>query len=111
MAVSRSETPATMQRSVKAATETLATCREASDLWLVDNGKHGDDHAQYRVDLREPACTCPDYQYRADSDSRVAEHGCKHIRRVRMECGEIDITPLLKTPLDIDPVLQRKLDQ
>jgi hypothetical protein len=111
MAVSRTETPATMQRSVKAATERLATCREADDLHLVDNGKQGDDHDQYRVDLREPACSCPDFQYRADSDDRVAEHGCKHIRRVKMERGDIDIAPLLKTPLDIDPLLLREVER
>jgi len=104
-----SPTPATTKRSVAAATEHLAVAEVAEDLYLVDNGKRGDDHAQYTVDAVEPACTCPDFQYRGDG-GRVAEHGCKHIRRVRMERGEIDVTPLLETDLRIDGLLLRALE-
>ncbi|SDG44473.1 SWIM zinc finger family protein [Halorientalis regularis] len=101
MAVAPTSTPATTRRSVAAATEYIATCRVAPQLYEVVN----DSGDTYVVDLREPACTCPDYEYRADSDDRVGEHGCKHIRRVRMERGEIDIAPLRETNLRLDPLL------
>jgi hypothetical protein len=110
MAVTPTPTPATTTRSVRAATEPLAVARIAEDLYLVDNGKRGAEHAQYTVDLREPACTCGDFQYRSE-DSRVAAHGCKHIRRVRMERGEIDIAPLLEADLDLDGLLVRALGE
>jgi len=42
----------------------------------------------YTVDLREPACTCPDFEYRES----VSE--CKHIRRVRIEVGQVDVETL-----------------
>lgn len=111
MAIAPTPTPATTKRSVQAATQHMAVAREAEDLYLVDNGQRGDDHEQYTVDLREPACTCPDFQYRADSDDRVAEHGCKHIRRVKMERGEIDVAPLLETDLGLDGLLLRAIGQ
>jgi len=105
MAVSPTPTPATTKRSVKAATEPLATAPVAPDLFLVDNGRRGDDHAQYTVDLREPACTCDDYRY------REPEGGCKHIRRVQMEQGEIDLTPLRRAAgLRLDGLLVRALE-
>ena len=40
------------------------------------------------LDLREPVCECPDFQYRES----VSE--CKHIRRVRIEVGQIDVDAL-----------------
>ncbi|UHH24195.1 SWIM zinc finger family protein [Halobacterium noricense] len=42
----------------------------------------------YTVDLREPACSCPDFQHRQS----VKE--CKHIRRVRIEVGQVDVETL-----------------
>lgn len=42
----------------------------------------------YTVDLREPVCQCPDFQYR----EHVEE--CKHIRRVRIEVGQVDVEAL-----------------
>lgn len=48
--------------------------------------------SEYTVDLREPACTCPDFEYRES----VSE--CKHVRRVRLEVGQVDIE-MLKTEL------------
>lgn len=42
----------------------------------------------YTVDLREPACECQDFQYREE----VQE--CKHIRRVRIEVGQVDVEAL-----------------
>jgi hypothetical protein len=100
------QTPATTVRSVRAACESLATARLAPDLWLVDNGKHGDDHDQYRVDPDAPACTCPDWQYRSNE---LGAGGCKHIRRVRMVRGEIDITPLLESDARVNGILLRNL--
>jgi predicted nucleic acid-binding Zn finger protein len=44
--------------------------------------------SEYTVDLREPACTCPDFDYRY----KVEE--CKHIRRVRIEVGQVDTDAL-----------------
>jgi len=95
-------TPATTARSVRAATERLATYEQAPGVYLVDNGKHGEDHEQYTVDPTLPACQCPDWEHRSDE---LGEDGCKHIRRVRMERGEIDVTALLETTLDLDPLL------
>lgn len=99
-------TPATTTRSVRAATRRLAVCEVAPDLYLVDNGKQGKDHAQYRVDPTLPACECRDWQHRSDT---LGDDGCLHIRRVRMERGEIDITPLLGTDLSLDPLLLEAL--
>jgi hypothetical protein len=54
----------------------------------------------YTVDLREPACTCKDFEYRED----VTE--CKHIRRVRLVVGQVDIealeTKLVETAADLE---------
>ena len=44
--------------------------------------------SEYTVDLREPACSCPDYTHRES----VKE--CKHIRRVRLEVGQINVEEL-----------------
>lgn len=96
------QTPATTARSVRAATRWLAVYEQAPGIYLVDNGKQGDEHAQYRVDPDAPACTCPDWEYRSEE---LGEDGCLHIRRVRMERGEIDVSVLLETDLDLDPLL------
>lgn len=100
-------TPATTARSVRAATEYLAVHELASGLYLVDNGEQGDNHEQYRVDVHAPACTCHDWEYRSDE---LGDDGCKHIRRCRMERGEIDMTPLLEMSLDLDPILLEAID-
>jgi predicted nucleic acid-binding Zn finger protein len=56
--------------------------------------------SEYTVDLREPACSCPDFKYRES----VSE--CKHIRRVRIEVGQVDIetleTELTQTADDLE---------
>ncbi len=101
------DTPPTTARSVRAATRRLATARLAPDLYLVDNGRQGEDHAQYRVDPTAPACTCPDWQYRADE---LGADGCHHIRRVRMERGDLNLGPLPETDLDLDPLLLDALE-
>jgi len=101
------ETPATTRRSVEAATQRMATMEIADGLYLVDNGKRGEDHAQYRVEPDLPACTCADWEYRSEE---LGADGCKHIRRVRMERGEIDIAPLRRTTLRLDPLLLAALE-
>jgi len=100
-------TPATARRSVEAATQRMATVEVADGLFLVDNGKHGEDHEQYRVEPDLPACTCGDWEYRSED---LGADGCKHIRRVRMERGEINVAPLLKTNLSLDPLLLAALE-
>lgn len=101
------DTPATTARSVRAATRYLATYEQAPGVYLVDNGKQGEDHEQYIVEPDLPACTCKDWEYRSEE---LGDDGCLHIRRVRMERGEIDVSPLLATPLDLDPLLLEALD-
>ncbi|MFC4356913.1 SWIM zinc finger family protein [Halobium salinum] len=66
------------ERDCRALTETMFLDEAAPDLYRVRTASGGD----YRVDRREPACTCPDFQYR--------ETRCKHIRRVELETGDRD---------------------
>lgn len=97
------DAPPTHARSVRAATELMATHERAPDVYEVYNGKGAEP---YTVDARMGVCTCGDFVHRADSDERVAEHGCKHIRRVRMERREMDIEPLPGIDgIDVDPLL------
>jgi hypothetical protein len=106
MATNDVSTPATTHRSVKAACERMATAKLAPGLFLVDNGKRGDEHDQYVVEPDLPACTCADWEYRSED---LGDDGCKHIRRVRMVRGEIDLEPLLKSDAQVDDVLLRNL--
>jgi predicted nucleic acid-binding Zn finger protein len=78
--------PAVDSRTVRAATEHMTVIEEAQSLFSVTT----QSGSEYTVDLREPACTCPDFEYRES----VSE--CKHIRRVRIEVGQVDIE-MLKT--------------
>ena len=107
MATAPHSTPATTRRSVEAATQQMAVAEIADGMYLVDNGKRGDDHAQYTVEPDLPACTCGDWEYRSE---QLGEDGCKHVRRVRMERGEIDIAPLRQTDLRLDPLLLEVLE-
>ncbi|WP_224449588.1 SWIM zinc finger family protein [Haloprofundus salilacus] len=77
-AITESTTTSVDERDVRALTETMFVDREAPDFYRVRT-QSGDE---YVVDTREPACTCPDFQYR---DVR-----CKHVRRVQFEVGERD---------------------
>ena len=63
----------------------MSVLEEATDLYLVvsESGR------AYTVDLAEPACTCPDFQYR--------EVECKHIRRVKLTTGITDAAELRAT--------------
>lgn len=71
-------------RTLRAATEHMTVIEEAQSLFSVTT----QSGSEYTVDLREPACTCPDFEYRKS----VSE--CKHIRRVRIEVGQVDIKTL-----------------
>ena len=71
-------------RTLRAATEHMTVIEEAQSLFSVTT----QSGSEYTVDLREPACTCPDFEYRES----VSE--CKHIRRVRIEVGQVDIETL-----------------
>jgi hypothetical protein len=80
------------ERDRRALTETLFIKRDAPDLYLVHTAS-GDE---YVVDTREPACTCPDFQYR--------DVKCKHIRRVELETDERSTEGIAA---DIDVALER----
>ena len=71
-------------RTIRAATEIMTVIEEADALFSVTT----ESGSEYTVDLREPACTCPDFQHREE----VKE--CKHIRRVRLSVGQIDVEEL-----------------
>jgi len=95
-------------RGTSAATEYLMADKQAPGLWVVDNGKSDpDEHEQYVVEPDAPACTCPDWEYRSE---QLGDDGCKHIRRVRMVRGDLDLGPLLETDERINPILARRLD-
>ena len=75
------------ERDRRALTETMFVRRDAPDLYEVCT-----ESGDYVVDVREPACSCPDFQYR---DVR-----CKHIRRVGFETGDRDPDALSEAVTD-----------
>lgn len=56
---------------------------ESMGVWLLRAGGlygvYSASNTLYRIDIVEPACTCPDWQ------SHEPTGGCKHLRRVRQE--------------------------
>lgn len=84
MSSRQSVQPAVEPRTIRAATEHMSVIEEADALFSVTT----ESGSEYRVDLREPACTCPDYSHRPD----VKE--CKHIRRVRLVTNQVDMDQL-----------------
>jgi predicted nucleic acid-binding Zn finger protein len=74
-------------RTIRAATEHMTVIEEARSLFSVTT----QSGSEYTVDLREPACTCPDFEHRSE---QLGEQGCKHIRRVRIEMGQVDTDAL-----------------
>lgn len=82
-------------RDRRALTEAMFVRETAPDLYTVRT-----DGGEYVVDTREPACTCPDFQYR--------ERRCKHVRRVELETGVRDASTLAA---DIDDALDRLDDR
>ena len=81
---SESVQPDIEPRTIRAATEYMY-CEEVAEALFEVTSQSGN---VYTVDLREPACTCPDFQHR----EKVSE--CKHVRRVRLEVGQIDVEAL-----------------
>lgn len=67
-------------RTIRAITEYMTVVEKAQALFEVTT----QSGSAYTVDLVEPACTCPDFQYRDTIEE------CKHIRRVRLEVGQVD---------------------
>lgn len=66
-------------RDERALTEYLTVVEKAPGLFRVFS-ESGDE---YIVDGRDDACTCPDFEYRAER--------CKHMRRVAFERGAREI--------------------
>lgn len=81
---SESIQPDVEPRTIRAATEVMSVLEEAQALFTVVSGSG----KTYTVDLREPACDCPDFTHREEVEE------CKHIRRVRMEVGQINTEAL-----------------
>lgn len=82
--MSESIQPDIEPRTLRAATEYMTVMEEAQSLFEITT----QSGSTYTVDLREPACTCPDFEHRES----VKE--CKHIRRVRIEVGQVDLEGL-----------------
>jgi predicted nucleic acid-binding Zn finger protein len=76
--------PEVEPRTIRAATEHMTVYEKARSLFEVTT----ESGSAYTVDLREPVCSCPDFAYRES----VSE--CKHIRRVRIEVGQVDVETL-----------------
>ena len=74
-------------RTIRAATEHMTVIEEARSLFSVT----AQSGSEYTVDLREPACTCRDFEHRSE---QLGDQGCKHIRRVRIEVGQVDTDTL-----------------
>lgn len=81
---SESVQPDVEPRTRRALKEYMTVIEEAPAMFSIST----QSGSEYTVDLREPACTCPDFQHREE----VTE--CKHIRRVRMEVGQVDVESL-----------------
>jgi predicted nucleic acid-binding Zn finger protein len=65
----------------------MTVIEEARSLFSVTT----ESGSEYTVDLREPACTCPDFEHRSE---QLGEQGCKHVRRMRLEVSQIDTDAL-----------------
>jgi predicted nucleic acid-binding Zn finger protein len=85
------------KRDRRALSERLIVLEDAPDIYTV----YSEAGEEYMVDTRGPACTCPDFQYRAAD--------CKHIRRARIEAGERDIADLDREIQDVIDALDNHL--
>ena len=81
---SESVQPEVEPRTIRAATEYMTVIEQAPAMFSVTT----ESGSEYTVDLREPACTCPDFQHREE----VTE--CKHIIRTRLIVNQIDVESL-----------------
>lgn len=94
--MSATKSPPLTERDVRAAGEYLATHQLAPGMYNV----YSEDGTEYTVDTESGACTCGDYRYRTPSG------GCKHVRRVRMERGELRVPSGVR----VDPLLSDQLE-
>lgn len=81
---SESVQPDVDPRTERAIIEHMTVIEEAPALFSVTT----QSGSEYSVDLREGVCSCPDYR------NREPEGGCKHLRRTRMEVGQVDVESL-----------------
>ncbi|MDL5361330.1 SWIM zinc finger family protein [Halalkalicoccus sp. NIPERK01] len=81
------------KRTIRAARESMTTMRQAPGLYRVFSGSKA---SEYVVDILEPACECPAFQYQAGK--------CKHIRRIEMLLGEREIPDLPGRP-DVEAMI------
>jgi predicted nucleic acid-binding Zn finger protein len=95
---SESVQPDIEPRTIRAATEYMTVIEEARALFSVTT----QSGSEYTVDLREPACTCPDFEYRDSVEE------CKHIRRVRVEVSQVDVDELTESLTEQVEDLQRR---
>ena len=84
MMSSESVQPEVDARTLRAASEHMTVIEEAQALFSVTT----QSGSEYTVDLREGVCSCPDYTH------REPEGGCKHLRRTRIEVGQVDVDAL-----------------
>lgn len=96
--------PGLDSRTIRAVAEYHSVIEVARGLFEVvsQSGK------SYTVDLAEPACTCKDFEYRSEY---LGDKGCKHIRRVRLEVGQIDVARLDDQLTETTKDLQRDITQ
>ena len=88
-------------RTLRAAREHMTVIEEADALFEVTS----QSGRAYMVDLREPVCECPDFTYRDE----VKE--CKHIRRVRIEVGQVDVDALEESLSEQADDIQRDAEE
>ncbi len=81
---SESIQPEVDARTVRAAREHMTVIEEARAMFSVTT----QSGSEYTVDLREGVCSCPDFTH------REPEGGCKHLRRTRIEVGQVDTDAL-----------------
>ena len=97
---SESVQPDIEPRTLRAATEIMTVIEEADALFSVTT----ESGSEYTVDLREPACTCPDFEYRDEVE-------CKVIRCVRIEVGQVDIEALAEALADRATSVQKEAQE
>lgn len=81
-----------LQRQWRAEHQNIHIKQKVGKNKYVVNGNRGID---YQVDLRKPACECPDWQDKQPRD------GCKHILKVKL--NKEKITPLPSAKTDFGP--------
>jgi len=81
---SESIQPEVDARTVRAAREHMSVIEEARAMFSVTT----QSGSEYTVDLREGVCSCPDFTHREPAG------GCKHLRRTRIEVGQVDTDAL-----------------